>query len=576
MKWVLCVQWLRLAVTGLGLGLQSLHSLCQLHTNGLLTLIEGPFGLHSLHSYTIGLSQHHRWGLGFKNQNDNMIPSVLNKAKELAPCLYNIDEMRKDELSDHKIISEEKLKCEAEKRLKVKQIKSPLSYHGFLYVETQFEEPPKFPLKRRNVNLNKHLKQFEQAEVLKKHLEQAQLRDHDPKLWNSLPMKYFCYVKQAMIKFEKQTFSKLHLSQDNKLNFEQSYEHNINTRVRNRLIDEFEPLVKNVNLQLNCIEKSLVKEMKDDLKDETNQCDDVKLKFDFDEIETQNIELKHKVASLIKENEHLKLVYKNLFDSIKKSRVLTQSSNVSQNEAENLKSQLSEFADKKFNNVFQKIESMKKKKFESRNSNDLLQKSLYDSDPSNVESESGEKKILFGNDTSSFETKIKELEMTLAQQTKDFEDAKVDFSKKTDKFETYFEKLEKTKVVLERQLDRKIQDSNAEKDQFLKQIASLESKLASQDLISNQKEYNNLRTSYNALKAKFDSLNWDKGKSPISKFSTPKVSVSKKIYMGESSNSFQKKVSQFTTYSLKKDRKFSKKPQVFETPTSQKAFKSVD
>ncbi|GJV37329.1 hypothetical protein Tco_1409806 [Tanacetum coccineum] len=44
MKWVLCVQWLRLAVTGLGLGLQSLHSLCQLHTNGLLKLIEGPFG----------------------------------------------------------------------------------------------------------------------------------------------------------------------------------------------------------------------------------------------------------------------------------------------------------------------------------------------------------------------------------------------------------------------------------------------------------------------------------------------------------------------------------------------------
>ncbi|GKC63507.1 hypothetical protein Tco_1096105 [Tanacetum coccineum] len=43
-------------------------------------------------------------------------------------------------------------------------------------------------------------------------------------------------------------------------------------------------------------------------RDETNQYDDVKLKFDFDEIETQNIELEHKVASLIKENEHLKLV----------------------------------------------------------------------------------------------------------------------------------------------------------------------------------------------------------------------------------------------------------------------------
>ncbi|GKB64032.1 hypothetical protein Tco_0920218 [Tanacetum coccineum] len=132
--------------------------------------------------------------------------------------------------------------------------------------------------------------------------------------------------------------------------------------------------------------------------------------------------------------------------------------------------------------------------------------------------------------------------MILAQQTKYFEDAKVDFSKKTDKFESYFEKLKNTKVVLEHQLDRKIQDSNVEKDQFLKQIASLESNLASQDLISNQKDYSDLRTSYNALKAKFDSLNRDKGKSLISNFSTPKVSVSKKIYMGESSNSFQKKI----------------------------------
>ncbi|GJW45573.1 hypothetical protein Tco_0077219 [Tanacetum coccineum] len=149
-------------------------------------------------------------------------------------------------------------------------------------------------------------------------------------------------------------------------------------------------------------------------RNEINQCDDVKLKFYFDEIETQNIELEHQVASLTKDNKHLKLVLKNLVDSIKKSRVQTQSSNVSQNEAENLKSQLSEFADKKFDNAFQKIESMKKKKFDFRNSNYFLQKSLYDSDPWNVESELGEKRIIFENETSSFETKIKELEMTLA------------------------------------------------------------------------------------------------------------------------------------------------------------------
>ncbi|GJX65227.1 hypothetical protein Tco_0299570 [Tanacetum coccineum] len=67
---------------------------------------------------------------------------------------------------------------------------------------------------------------------------------------------------------------------------------------------------------------------------ESNQCDEVKVKVNFDEIETNNIELEHRVSSLLKENEHLKLVYKNLFDSIKKTRV----------HKENLRATLSEFS----------------------------------------------------------------------------------------------------------------------------------------------------------------------------------------------------------------------------------------
>ncbi|GJZ68571.1 hypothetical protein Tco_0631811, partial [Tanacetum coccineum] len=114
-------------------------------------------------------------GLGFRNQNDDVDPSLLNKAKELEPSLYNIDEMGNKLLSNHKIISKDELKCEAEKRLKVKQRKSPLSYHGFVY-------------------------------------------------------------------------------------------DNVKRIARNRLSGEFEPLVKDVNLQLNCFEKGLVKEMEDDLK----------------------------------------------------------------------------------------------------------------------------------------------------------------------------------------------------------------------------------------------------------------------------------------------------------------------
>ncbi|GJX70239.1 hypothetical protein Tco_0307410 [Tanacetum coccineum] len=298
-------------------------------------------------------------GFGFENQNDAENPFVQNKAKELTPSLYDIDKIGQDLSADHKIISKEELESEIENYLKVKQRKSPLSYHGFVYGLTKYEEPLKVPFKRREVNL-------------KKHLEQAQLANYDPKLWKR------------------------------------------------------------------------------------------------------------------------------------------------------------------------------------------------------------EKKILLENETSSFETKIMELETILAQQRKDFKDAKVDFSNKMAKFETYFEKLENKKVVLEQKLARKIDDSKVEKDKFLKQIASLESKLASQDLLSNQKEYNEFRTSFNALKAKFDPLNRDKGKSPVTNFLKPIVSVSKKIYTGESSKSFPKEVSQFTTYYLQKVRKSSKKSQVFETPTPQKIFRSSD
>ncbi|GJS07013.1 hypothetical protein Tco_0363809 [Tanacetum coccineum] len=420
---------------------------------------------------------------------------------------------------------------------------------------------------------------------------------------------------------------------------------------------------------------------------ETNQCDEVKVKDNFDEIETKNIELEHRVASLIKENEHLKLTYKNLFDSIKKSRVQTKTSNVTQNEAENLKSQLFEFAETKFSNILEKIEFFKKKQldiselnkelgkkqnlFENKTSVfqikiDELEKSLAkqikeNSDLlikidnlENVFADEEKRATLgklnaFDNENCDFESKVIHLEKIIAQKSKDFDDVNLELSNRTAKFEAYFEKLEKTKVVLERQLARKVDDSKAEKDQFLneinhlrnqlenlkgksvetkfdkssilgkppsdkhlinsqiskswfipkivvqkdlskpvtaqslpknekdqflKRIASLESKLASQDIHSCQKEYHELRTSYNALKVKFDALNRKKWNINVSKSSKPKESVSEKVHTGEFSKPFLRRVSQFTTYSLQKDRKFSKNSQSFETFFPQKGFKT--
>nr|GEX24538.1 hypothetical protein [Tanacetum cinerariifolium] len=77
-----------------------------------------------------------RQGLGFDDHNDVVNPSLLDKAKELVPNLYNAKKIGTDLPSDHKIISEDELKCENEKCLNVKHYKSPLSYHGFVYGET--------------------------------------------------------------------------------------------------------------------------------------------------------------------------------------------------------------------------------------------------------------------------------------------------------------------------------------------------------------------------------------------------------------------------------------------------------
>ncbi|GKA04008.1 hypothetical protein Tco_0676789 [Tanacetum coccineum] len=249
--------------------------------------------------------------------------------------------------------------------------------------------------------------------------------------------------------------------------------------------------------------------------------------------------------------------------------------------------------------------------------NDVVENAFADE----VKGATTRKLNVFDKENCDFGSKVTHLEKIIAQKTKDFDDVKLELSNRTAKFEAYFEKLENTKVVLERQLARKVDDSKAEKDQFLKeinhlrtqlknlkgksletkfdkplilgkppltknekdhllkQITFLESKLASQDLHSCQKEYHELRIS-NKLKSKkkkkkgFDSLNRTKRKTNVSKSSKPKVSVSEKIHTGEFSKPFLKRVSQFTTYSLQKDRKFSKKSQSFKTPTPQKVFKT--
>ncbi|GKC27151.1 retrovirus-related pol polyprotein from transposon TNT 1-94 [Tanacetum coccineum] len=61
--------------------------------------------------------------------------------------------------------------------------------------------------------------------------------------------------------------------------------------------------------------------MKERIKSLNGKINEDKIKKDLEEIETINIELDHRVSKLIAENEHLKQTYKQLYDSIKPSRI---------------------------------------------------------------------------------------------------------------------------------------------------------------------------------------------------------------------------------------------------------------
>nr|GEW80588.1 hypothetical protein [Tanacetum cinerariifolium] len=76
-----------------------------------------------------------------------------------------------------------------------------------------------------------------------------------------------------------------------------------------------------VNLELKYQNQVLYKgQQSQSLKEKSNEA---KVKYDIDVTETINIELEHKVAKLLKENETLKKNYKELFDSIKITRAKT-------------------------------------------------------------------------------------------------------------------------------------------------------------------------------------------------------------------------------------------------------------
>nr|GEV59603.1 putative reverse transcriptase domain-containing protein [Tanacetum cinerariifolium] len=66
---------------------------------------------------------------------------------------------------------------------------------------------------------------------------------------------------------------------------------------------------------------TVIMKLKERIKSLSGNVKEEKIKRELEEIKTINIELDHRVTKLVAENEHLKQIYKQLYDSIKSSRV---------------------------------------------------------------------------------------------------------------------------------------------------------------------------------------------------------------------------------------------------------------
>nr|GFA67189.1 integrase, catalytic region, zinc finger, CCHC-type, peptidase aspartic, catalytic [Tanacetum cinerariifolium] len=82
--------------------------------------------------------------------------------------------------------------------------------------------------------------------------------------------------------------------------------------------DHVKSACMNVNSQAKDV---IILNLREKLQSLTSDVKERKVKREIEEIKTLNIELDHRVTKLVAENEHLKQTYKQLYDSIKPSRV---------------------------------------------------------------------------------------------------------------------------------------------------------------------------------------------------------------------------------------------------------------
>nr|GEZ17311.1 hypothetical protein [Tanacetum cinerariifolium] len=141
--------------------------------------------------------------------------------------------------------------------------------------------------------------------------------------YDTLFQKYNTLEKHR-ISLEVDNQLKKEISHTNTLFSQEKKLHSLTGDVNERKVKIELEEIETLNIELDHkaqAKDTVILKLKEKLRSLNGDVNERNLKKEFEEIETLNIELDHKVTKLVAENEHLKQTYKQLYDSIKSSRV---------------------------------------------------------------------------------------------------------------------------------------------------------------------------------------------------------------------------------------------------------------
>ncbi|GKA75220.1 hypothetical protein Tco_0781598 [Tanacetum coccineum] len=253
--------------------------------------------------------------LGFQN------PFYLKKAQQIRPMLYDGSVIAKETNVISIVDSEETLMLEEESRSKMllKQNDSmvlekkvnikQINYAELNRLSEDFDINTSMNV-NSSVAMNNYVNYVEMCNKCLE-LEAELIKQH-----NMVEKDEYNRLSKSFSKLEQHFISLKLAMQLNKEIFQKN-----NTSV-NQTKPSFDQLFELNNLKADLQAKdTTIKKLKANIKRLNKTSTTNSVKKDIDEIETINIELEHRVAKLIAENEHLKQTYKQLYNSIKPSHV---------------------------------------------------------------------------------------------------------------------------------------------------------------------------------------------------------------------------------------------------------------